>query len=59
MPRQQVGDLPGGVVGDTGENVGESRAAGREGCGLSLASMQGAWSRHACGERDHRLLLFA
>ena len=30
-----------------------------EGCGLSLASMHGAWSRHACGERDHRLLLFA
>ena len=23
MPRQQVGDLPSGMVGDTGENVGE------------------------------------
>ena len=30
-----------------------------EGYGLSLGSMHGAWSRHACGGRDHRLLLFA
>lgn len=30
-----------------------------EGYGLSLGSMHGAWCRHACGGRDHRLLLFA
>jgi len=30
-----------------------------EACGLSLASMHGAWSQHAGRKRDHRLLLFA
>ena len=35
MPRQQVGDLPGGVVGDTGENVGEVELRVGRGAGLA------------------------